>query len=87
MENFNEANIPGAAGVIRRFAGNEFYCTVHKKIINPVLVEVEGNDIAACEECAIEDLINDGSDVIDPVLEKEETALVKVEDIQWESMT
>lgn len=72
----NESNIPGAAGVIKR--GNDWYCTVHRRPIEPLLVEVEGDEIACCEECALEDLIMADGDIVEPI---------SLEGTSWECCT
>jgi hypothetical protein len=68
----HEANIPGAAGVIKIFGGNGFYCTVHKQIIQPILYEVDGGEIPCCEECMLEEMVEEGREIrvpepLDPV--------------------
>lgn len=82
----NESNIPGAAGVIRTQDG--FYCTPCKKLIQPIMIEVEGEEIAACEDCALEDMILMGAEFMDaksiecPL----EAAVGAAEDELWENM-
>jgi hypothetical protein len=63
----NEANIPGAAGVIRCHGGAGFYCTVHKHEIQPLLYEVDGDEIPCCEECMLEEMVAEGREVKTPV--------------------
>jgi hypothetical protein len=88
----NEANIPGAAGVIRTLGGHGFYCTVCKKIlVDPILYEVDGEEIPCCEDCALEEMTLEGQEIrtpeaIDPVgdaIGEHDIA----EDVIWESMT
>lgn len=66
MEMPNEANVPGAAAVIRIHGGAGWYCTWHKKEIQPVLFEVNGEEIPCCEECLLEDTIENGMEIHEP---------------------
>jgi len=89
MELPNEANIPGAAGVIKIQGGNAFYCTIHKLIIQPLMFEVEGDEIPCCEECMLEEMVAEGQEVRTPVpsLDSAVGDHDVAEDILWESMT
>jgi hypothetical protein len=87
----NEANIPGAAGVIRILGGNGFYCTVHKIIIQPIMYEVDGDEIPCCEECMLQDMVDEGREIKSPETIDPVHAAVGdhdiAEDVIWESMT
>jgi len=87
----NEANIPGAAGVIRCHGGAGFYCTVHKHEIQPLMFEVEGDEIPCCEECMLEEMVVEGREVRTPEAVDPLTAAVGdhdiAEDAIWECMT
>jgi hypothetical protein len=87
----NEANICGAAGVIRCHGGAGFYCTVHKHEIQPLLYEVGDEEIPCCEECVLEEMIEQGREVRTP--ETVDPIVAAVGDhtdtsgVSWESLT
>lgn len=84
METKNEANIPGAAGVIRIHGGNAFYCTSCKIEIQPLLIEADGDEIPCCETCALEEIIAAGGEVKDAVDQTSpEDQLQAAEDALW----
>lgn len=91
MEFENEANIPGAAGVIKIFGGAGFYCTVHKGVIQPLMYQVGDDEIPCCEECMLEDMTTAGIEVHTPKEADPLQAAVGdhdiAEDAIWESMT
>jgi hypothetical protein len=86
METPNEANIPGAAGVIRVHGGNAFYCTVCKTEIQPLLIEVDEGEVPCCENCALEDIIAAGGDIKSAIStgESSEQQLQDAEDSLWD---
>jgi hypothetical protein len=87
----NEANIPGAAGVIRCHGGAGFYCTVHKHEIQPLLYEVGNEEIPCCEECMLEEMTEEGREVRTP--EAVDSIVAAIGDqtdtsgVSWESLT
>jgi hypothetical protein len=86
----NEANIPGAAGVIRTHGGAAFYCTVHKREIQPLMYEVDGDEIPCCEECMLEEMVEEGREVKTPLPIDPVSVAVGDHDITediWECMT
>jgi hypothetical protein len=86
----NEANIPGAAGVIRTHGGAAFYCTVHKREIQPLMYEVDGDEIPCCEECMLEEMVEEGREIKTPLSIDPVSAAVGDHDITediWECMT
>lgn len=84
----NEANIPGAAGVIRIHGGNAFYCTVCREEIQALLIEVDGDEIPCCETCALEEIITQGGEVKAAMdmgeLPSAEDQLQSAEDAVWD---
>lgn len=84
MDTKNEANIPGAAGVIRIHGGNAFYCTVCKIEIQPLLIEVDGDEIPCCEMCALEEIVAAGGEVKNAIdAASPEKQLQDAEDALW----
>jgi hypothetical protein len=91
LEFQHEANVPGAAGVIRCHGGAGFYCTVHKHEIQPLMFEIEDGEIPCCEECMLEEMVAEGREVKTPVAADPVAAAVGdhdiAEDAIWECMT
>lgn len=83
----NEANIPGAAGIIRCHGGAAFYCTVHKHEIQPLMFEVDGDEIPCCEECMLEEMVEEGVEVRTPKSAEPIPESEVPEDEIWECMT
>lgn len=87
----NESNIPGAGAVIRCHGGVAFYCTEHKREIQPLMFEVDGEEIPCCEDCALEEMIAEGREIKTP--ETREPLELPVgehdiaEDVLWECAT
>lgn len=52
--------------MIRTHGGMAFYCTVCKKEIQPILYEINDDEVACCEECALAEIIAEGGDFVNP---------------------